>query len=127
MFKQGTRVTFLVIPRGEKGESYLGQGTSSNRNIILIFSSHQITSKLRCSAHERGIRVPYQIMPCMQHWEFDLLVLLMVMPVELEWSVELLGFLLLLLGVVIVVLQPLDSVVVAHYSRGVWHSHSWVW
>ena len=33
----------------------------------------------------------------MQHREFDLLALLMVMLVELEWGVKLLGFLLLLL------------------------------
>ena len=112
--------------RGSK-ESYLCQGTSSNRNIIQNFSSQQITSKPQCSSHERGSRVPYQIMPCMQHWEFDLLALLVVTPVELEWGVKLLSFLLLLCGVVIVVLQPLDSVVVAHCSHGVWHSHSWAW
>ena len=64
----------------------------------------------------------------MQHQEFDLFAFLMVMLVELEWCVELLGFLLLLWGwVVIVVLQPLDSVVVSHCSHGVWHGHSWVW
>ena len=61
----------------------------------------------------------------MQHREFDLLALLMVMLVELEWGVKLLGFLLLLLwGGGIIVLQPLDSVVISHCSRGVWHSHS---
>ena len=46
--------------------------------------------------------------------------MLMVTLVAKEWGVELLGFLLLLCGGrVIVVLQPLGSVVVAHCSRGV--------
>ena len=52
--------------------------------------------------------------------EFCLAALLMVAPLAQEWGVELLGFLLLLCGGrVIVVLQPLGSVVVAHCSRGV--------
>ena len=58
-------------------------------------------------------------MPFMAHQEFCLLALLMVVPVAWEWGVELLGFLLLLWVVVIVVLQPLRSVVVGHCSGGV--------
>ena len=118
----------LIIETREGGRiSHLCRGTSSNWNIILIISSQWITSKLQCASGERGRRVPYQITPCLKHREFDLLVLLMVTPVELKCGVELLVFLFLLWGVVIVVLQPLDSVGVANCSHGVWQGHSWVW
>ena len=90
-----------------------------NWNIILIFSTQCITSKLQCSSREIGKCIPYQITPYMHHWDFDLLAFLMVMPVELECGVELLVFLLLLWRRVIIVLQPLDFVDVAHCSHGI--------
>ena len=58
-------------------------------------------------------------MPCMAHREFDWVALLIVTLVAREGGVELLGFLVFLWGVVIIVFQPLGSVVGAHCSRGV--------